>query len=188
MSAKKDLSTIQDLNKETLHEYIKDTFLPKVKSSKSRLEKAMEDFSIVINVHANDKIEVAIDKIVNRQSTKIIEKIPFNKTKDTKRNAERKKIKVTFENGKSISGDKVIDTYIRTVKAIGLKKIAQAYDEKKLKITTAVSKSQFKLTSNTTQQKEGSYWIYTTSSTEQKVKDLKEINKYFSLKLKISTY
>jgi hypothetical protein len=96
---------------------------------------------------------------------------------------EREKISVTFPDGEAIKTKKVVDTFLATIKKIGIERI------KELEISRStvpiISETKYNGDISYTQHRIGKYWIMTTLSTSEKFKVLIEINQRLNLNLKI---
>ncbi|MCL2348961.1 MAG: type I restriction endonuclease [Planctomycetaceae bacterium] len=100
-----------------------------------------------------------------------------------KKNPARQKISVTFPDKTIIKHKKVVETFVECIKKIGVEKI----------IPLQIYRSGIPLISDTkdgfyNQHQIGKYWIMVTTSTNEKMVILKEINKKLNLNLVIEAF
>ena len=102
------------------------------------------------------------------------------------RTKPREKISVTFPDGTIIKTKKVVDTFLETIRKIGVEEVRALH----------ISRSSLELISPTkysgsisyAQHKVGSYWVMVTISTPEKFKVLEEINRRLNLNLRLNTH
>ena len=130
------------------------------------------------------------DSIVNKkytgQTQMAMEENLTEKKQETEENKNEKGFSVTFEDGTVIHESKSVDTFVKSLQKIGLKRINESRcpEHSKYKLVDTKEKNgEYK-----EQKKIDGYYIYTSLGDDQKVDDLYRISDYLGLNLKIEEY
>lgn len=99
------------------------------------------------------------------------------------KNKIREKISVTFPDKTVIKNQKVVDTFVETIKKIGPEKVLPLNIYRAGVPIVSETKDDFY-----NQHKIGKYWIMVHTSTKEKIAVLKEINEKLNLELRIETF
>jgi len=121
----------------------------------------------------------------NDENGSIEEKNEFTGVEDVifKRQTIREKISVTFPDKTIIRNKKVVDTFVDTIKKIGIEKVLSLNLYRAGVAIVSDKKDNFY-----SQHKIGKYWIMVHTSTREKIAVLNEINMKLNLNLIIETF
>jgi len=174
-------------------EILSEKLLEKIRTT----EKSFKINPIDLNTFVKSKIEELLElneiEQDNEEINEIVEKSKGNETnlanledvvfKRHRKNKIRKKLIVTFPDKTVIKGNKVVNTFVETIKKIGVEKV----------FPLNLYRSGVPIVSETkddyyNQHKIGKFWIMVHTATKEKMTILEEINNELKLGLKIETY
>ena len=117
-----------------------------------------------------------------------IEKTEYTAVEDVifkrqKKNSAREKVSVTFPDKTIIKHNKVVETFVESIRKIGVDRVLLLQIYRSGVPIVSETKDEFY-----NQYQVGKYWIMVHTSTKEKVAILNEINKKLGLKLKIETF
>lgn len=181
---------------------IKEEILPALSSDIApRLKPIKRDLVLVVEYHPGEPISVALSRKVNirdirdaktltpKNSTPVkseedtLEQAPHEPTKHVTNNT--KGLRVTFPDGTTIWHRQAIDTFIETLRKIGLSRIPRVGI--KHGGYNLVGKDKRPTAPGRIWQHECEGWlIYSNISNKTKIADLKKVSSFFKLKLKIT--
>ena len=180
---------------------IKDEILPALSSDIApRLEPIKRDLVLVVEYHPDEPISVALSRkakiseiidaktLTPRISTPVKSKdapqpqLPHEPTKQVTNRT--KGLRVTFPDGTVIWHRQAIDTFIETLRKIGLHRISQVGIEH-MGYNLVGKKKRPPVPGNIWQHECDGWFIYSNISNGTKIQHLKEISKFYRLNLKI---
>ena len=197
------------LNKDVLQQVeeleeniIKEEILPALGSDIApRLKPIKRDLVLVVEYHPGEPISVALSRkakiseimgaktLTPRSSTPVTsdeEPEPVEPHEPTKqiKNPTRG-LKVTFPDGTVICQNTAIDTFIGTLRKIGLKRVSELEIKHGNGYNLVSKKKRPTIPGHIWQHECDGWYIYSNSSNSSKVEDLKQISAYYHLGLKI---
>jgi len=163
-------------------------FAEKIKNADPHLKIDFSDIKSFTEGKIKELFELEEIEEENRNEKTQTDEIEYSPVEDVifkrhKRNPARKKIFVTFPDKTIIKHKKVVETFVECIKKIGIEKI----------IPLQIYRSGIPLISDIrddfySQHQVGKYWIMVTTSTDEKMRILKEINQKLNLNLIIEAF